>query len=208
MPSKSTDGFTKSANQQKFIRNRDIKLKDSEVAKEERTQRLMCEGVCDRCREKVQWRFQYDKYKSLKAPGKCAWCMNKTVTKAYRAVCDPCASAKKACGACMENIAEANALRRLHAEKVAAEKLAEETGSGNGEIAPVDEADKMLVATDSAIAEPENPSLPPSAAATPSNVFLSFAAPSAAHYDESKFLSIRDTKYNKDRAVGGGVEEA
>lgn len=200
MPSKSTDGFTKSANQQKFIRNRDIKLKDSEVAKEERTQRLMCEGVCDRCREKVQWRFQYDKYKSLKAPGKCAWCMNKTVTKAYRALCDPCASAKKACGACMENIDEANALRRLHAEKAAADKLATEA-AGSGAVAPVEE--EMNVATDSA-AEPADPSLAPPPAA-PSNVFASFAVPSAAHYDENKFLSIRDSKYSKDRAVGGAA---
>ena len=28
-------------------------------------------GDCQKCREKVQWRFKYDKYKPLKHPATC-----------------------------------------------------------------------------------------------------------------------------------------
>ena len=77
MAGKSSEGFTKAAQKQKFIRNRDIKLTNGELKKEASIQRLMCEGVCDRCREKVQWRFRYDKYKPLKTPGTCADCKQK-----------------------------------------------------------------------------------------------------------------------------------
>ena len=65
-------------NQQKkkFVRNRDIKLKDSELRYEATIQRLMCEGVCDSCRLKLQWKFNYDKYKPLRHPAKCQSCHN------------------------------------------------------------------------------------------------------------------------------------
>jgi hypothetical protein len=60
----------------------------------------MCEGVCARCREKVQWRFKYDKYKPLKNPAKCQECKQKTVHKAYRTFCDYCSSKKRVCPSC------------------------------------------------------------------------------------------------------------
>lgn len=100
MPGKYTDGYTKAAQRQKFVRNRDIKLKDSEIRKEERIQKGMCEGICDKCREKIQWKFKYDKYKPLKAPGTCQNCKRKTITKAYRTLCDPCAVQKNVCASC------------------------------------------------------------------------------------------------------------
>lgn len=53
----------------KFVRHRDLKMKGSEIEQERRIQKLMCEGVCDYCREKVQWKFNYDKYKPLRHPG-------------------------------------------------------------------------------------------------------------------------------------------
>ena len=60
----------------------------------------MCEGVCVRCREKVQWRFRFDRYKPLKTPASCQGCKQKSVTKAYRNLCDKCANAKKVCPGC------------------------------------------------------------------------------------------------------------
>lgn len=122
MAGKSSEGFTKAAQKKKFIRNRDIKLTNGELKKEASIQRLMCEGVCDRCREKVQWRFRYDKYKPLKTPGTCADCKQKRITKAYRSLCDGCASAKKVCGSCCISIQEANAIRL---------KLLQEKGSSD-----------------------------------------------------------------------------
>src|SRR5690349_14407640 len=97
MPGKSSEGFTKSAQNAKFIRHRDIKLKDGEQRKEDHIARVMCEGVCRRCREKSQWRFKYDKYKPLKKPGNCSICKQKTVTKAYRTMCDACGVKTKKC---------------------------------------------------------------------------------------------------------------
>eukprot|EP01038_Epipyxis_sp_PR26KG_P013322 gene13322-17853_t len=97
---KSTVGYTKAAQKQKFIRNRDLKLKESELQKEEHVKRIMCEGICKRCREKVQWRFKYDKYKSLRTPGTCSACKQRKITKAYRTFCDDCASNRKVCSSC------------------------------------------------------------------------------------------------------------
>ena len=45
---KQTAGFTKASQQTKFVRNRDIILKEKEVKKEMNIQRVMCEGVCPR----------------------------------------------------------------------------------------------------------------------------------------------------------------
>lgn len=100
MPQKSNEGFTKSAQKTKFIRHRDIKLKGKEIKKEQHIQKAMCEGVCQRCREKVQWRFHFDKYKPLKNPASCQQCRQKSVTKAYRTLCDPCATKKIVCPGC------------------------------------------------------------------------------------------------------------
>jgi hypothetical protein len=87
-------------------------LKGREEKKEAHIYGKMCEGVCDKCREKVQWRFQYNRYKSLTKPGGCRNCKNKTVTKAYRIFCDPCATSKAACAACGGNTVQLNNERR------------------------------------------------------------------------------------------------
>jgi hypothetical protein len=98
--SKTTVGYTKSAQKKKFIRNRDIKLKDRELEKEEKIQHVMVTGICKKCREKVQWKFKYDKYKPLKTPANCQICKQKTITKAYRTLCDGCAAVKDVCSSC------------------------------------------------------------------------------------------------------------
>jgi hypothetical protein len=118
MPSgKSTAGYTKGAQAIKYQRHRDVKLKDREERRENHIQHAMCEGICDRCREKVQWKFNYGKYKSLTRPGSCRDCKNKTVTKAYRSWCDSCASKDHKCAACGGNIVELNNERRIELEK-------------------------------------------------------------------------------------------
>lgn len=101
-------GFTKSAQKTKYIRNRDVKMKDSEVRKEAHINKAMCEGICRRCIEKVQWKFHYDKYKPLKNVANCKNCKQKVITKAYRTFCDKCAATKKVCPGCCVDLAEAN----------------------------------------------------------------------------------------------------
>ena len=110
MGKKANEGFTKNAQKQKFVRNRDITLKGSEIKKEQKTQKLMAEGICQRCRDKVQWRFRYDKYKALKNPATCQNCKQKLINKAYRAFCDKCASTKNACAGCCGDMKELNAI--------------------------------------------------------------------------------------------------
>jgi hypothetical protein len=101
-------GFTKSAQRTKFIRHRDVKMKDSEVKKEAHISKSMCEGVCRKCVDKLQWKFKYDKYKPLKAIGNCKQCKQKVITKAYRSFCDKCAATKKVCPGCGVDLEEAN----------------------------------------------------------------------------------------------------
>lgn len=100
MPGKYTEGYTKNAQKAKFIRHRDIKMKDSELKREAHIQKVMCEGVCRRCREKVQWRFKFDKYKPLKNIANCQGCKQKCVTKAYRTLCDKCGVQRNVCPGC------------------------------------------------------------------------------------------------------------
>lgn len=100
MPGKYTQGFTKNAQKQKYVRHRDMKMKDSELRKEDHIQQVMVEGICRKCREKIQWRFNFDKYKPLRAPATCQQCKQKTITRAYRTLCDGCGQAKNACPAC------------------------------------------------------------------------------------------------------------
>lgn len=101
-------GFTKSAQKTKFVRKRDLKMKDSEIKKEQHIYKAMCEGICRHCIEKLQWRFQYDKYKPLKNVGNCKKCKQKVITKAYRNYCDKCAAAENVCPSCLVNVEEAN----------------------------------------------------------------------------------------------------
>ena len=138
-----SSGFTKSAQKNKYIRHRDVKLKDSEVRKEANISKAMCDGVCDRCREKAQWRFKYDKYKPLKAPGNCQQCKQKVIIKAYRTLCDPCAAAKKSCPGCCVNLEEAS---RKRAEAIAAGAIpgkVEEGGDDDQEEGADDEVDEV-----------------------------------------------------------------
>lgn len=60
---------SKSSKKNKFIRHRDLKLKGSEIEYERRIQREMLQGICERCQDKLRWKFQYDKYKPLKHLG-------------------------------------------------------------------------------------------------------------------------------------------
>jgi hypothetical protein len=101
-----------------FIRNRDIKLKESEQRREDYTAKVMIEGICKKCREKVQWRFKFDKYKPLKAVGNCQGCKQKAVTKAYRTWCDKCAEKKNCCSSCLNILVDSDAVDYVAPETV------------------------------------------------------------------------------------------
>lgn len=131
-----SSGFTKSAQKTKFIRNRDVKMKDSEVRKEGNITRAMCEGICKRCIDKANWRFKYDKYKPLKNVGNCQQCKQKCITKAYRTLCDKCATARKVCPSCVVDMEESNKsweIAQLKSKTGSKDKKTKQEGGVEGE---------------------------------------------------------------------------
>ena len=62
--------------------------------------------LCERCLEILSWKVKYNKYHPLKTPGKCNQCQEKTIYKAYRTLCDGCATkdGKKRCTKCGEEV--------------------------------------------------------------------------------------------------------
>ena len=47
--------------------------------------------LCQRCFDVIKWKIDYRKYKPLSAIAKCNLCQCRTITKAYRTICEACA---------------------------------------------------------------------------------------------------------------------
>ncbi|KAF0290728.1 uncharacterized protein FJT64_011114 [Amphibalanus amphitrite] len=60
-------------------------------------------GVCQRCKDIIDWKIKYKKYKPLTAPKTCTKCHQKTITQAYRTICRNCASSLQVCEKCGES---------------------------------------------------------------------------------------------------------
>ena len=60
-------------------------------------------GVCQRCKDIIDWKIKYKKYKPLTAPKTCNKCHQKAITQAYRTICRNCASTLKVCEKCGES---------------------------------------------------------------------------------------------------------
>lgn len=56
--------------------------------------------LCPSCKNVIEWRKQYRKYKPLTVPKKCTSCQQKTIKSAYHTRCDPCSSKAKVCAKC------------------------------------------------------------------------------------------------------------
>ena len=223
MPGSKQEGFVKSANKEKFVRNRDIKLKSNEVARENNIARLMCEGVCNKCREKVQWRFRYSKYKPLTKIATCQTCKQKCVTKAYRTMCDKCATSKKQCSSCCEDMETANLqYNRDAAEKVAkgATESNDKAGEGDedeededddeeedegekdrGENNKHDETDRIQEKTEVRSVAESSASIAPSSSSSTTSVPI-VPTIGFGEVDDRKFAQTVASKYSKDRKVG------
>ncbi|KAL7135639.1 hypothetical protein ABFS83_11G111500 [Erythranthe nasuta] len=57
-------------------------------------------GVCYRCKEQIDWKRKYGKYKLLTEPAKCQRCTKRNVRQAYHNVCHGCAKEHKICAKC------------------------------------------------------------------------------------------------------------
>jgi Uncharacterized conserved protein (DUF2039) len=201
-------------------------LKNGEVRKEEKIQRVMCEGVCNKCREKSQWRFKYNKYKPLKTPASCRDCNMKVVHKAYRALCDGCATKRKVCSSCSKDLDAANLeYSTYHRVK---DEDAGETSIGTKGMVVSGPQDFSSSIVNSSIAgsstEMEEEEDVGSASKKSKNDHESSAHESdnlksdelkgtesvvsnvASGWDERKFNTIANLKYSKDRVVGSAED--
>lgn len=61
---------------------------------------LTPEGICHRCKEIIEWKIKYKKYKPLSKPATCIRCKGKTVKRAYYVCCQPCAEQAQVCAKC------------------------------------------------------------------------------------------------------------
>ncbi|KAM5194841.1 uncharacterized protein C9orf85 homolog [Mantella aurantiaca] len=58
------------------------------------------DGVCQHCKDVLEWRVKFSKYKPLSQPKKCVKCLQKTVKEAYHIICKPCAIQLELCAKC------------------------------------------------------------------------------------------------------------
>ncbi|XP_050532279.1 uncharacterized protein C9orf85 homolog [Daktulosphaira vitifoliae] len=68
-----------------------------------RTKRLnsiQITNVCPRCKDILEWKIKYKKYKMLKAPKNCNKCHNKCVKEPYHTSCYHCSSSLGICPKC------------------------------------------------------------------------------------------------------------
>ena len=199
MAGKSSAGFTKAAQAHKFVRHRDVKMKDSELRRESHIQHEMCVGLCTKCREKVQWRFQFDKYKPLTKPATCQRCKNKTVHKAYRSLCEPCSTTHKECPACCKDIEQTNEelQRAREASGRASAAAAEGDGEGEGDD---DDDDELNAMEDEEAAEEEKLRKKMTSAARPASESASGVMD--VEKSERELQRMAATKYSKTRMTG------
>merc|ERR1711962_798233 len=61
---------------------------------------LYVSNVCQRCKDCIEWKIKYKKYKPLTVPSKCVKCSGKKVKYAYHIVCTECAIQHQVCAKC------------------------------------------------------------------------------------------------------------
>ncbi|VDL61388.1 unnamed protein product [Hymenolepis diminuta] len=59
-------------------------------------------GLCQRCKEIIEWKIKYKKYKPLTKPGTCIKCCQRTIKRAYYTVCESCIVSLNICGKCAQ----------------------------------------------------------------------------------------------------------
>lgn len=94
-------GNTQRSRPQKYQNNFAFKNSLHDTSKKTKTiNSIQVSNVCERCKQIIEWKIKYKKYKPLKAAGKCNKCEQKTVKHAYHTMCGPCAKERKVCPKC------------------------------------------------------------------------------------------------------------
>jgi len=58
------------------------------------------DGLCHHCKDVLEWKVKYNKYKTLTQPRKCVKCSQKSVKDAYHIICKPCSLQLDICCKC------------------------------------------------------------------------------------------------------------
>ncbi|KAL8124692.1 uncharacterized protein LOC141718553 [Apium graveolens] len=61
-------------------------------------------GVCPRCKDQIEWKRKYGKYKPLSEPAKCQKCSKRAVRQAYHNLCTACAKDHNVCAKCSRQV--------------------------------------------------------------------------------------------------------
>ncbi|XP_067839642.1 uncharacterized protein C9orf85 homolog [Heptranchias perlo] len=80
-----------------------IGFKNDKYDKSEKLKKLntmVHAGVCKHCKEVLEWKIKYSKYKPLTQARKCVKCFQKTVRDSYHIMCKPCAFKLELCAKC------------------------------------------------------------------------------------------------------------
>ncbi|XP_044751548.1 uncharacterized protein C9orf85 homolog isoform X2 [Coccinella septempunctata] len=64
---------------------------------------LQVNHVCNRCKEVIEWKIKYKKYKPLTQPKTCVLCNQKTVKRAYHVMCTDCGKKTGKCTKCCKS---------------------------------------------------------------------------------------------------------
>lgn len=63
---------------------------------------IQVSDVCSRCKEIIEWKIKYKKYKPLTQPKKCVKCDQRTVKQAYHVMCSDCGQKLGVCTKCCQ----------------------------------------------------------------------------------------------------------
>ncbi|XP_006644750.1 uncharacterized protein C9orf85 homolog [Oryza brachyantha] len=61
-------------------------------------------GVCQRCKDQIDWKRRYGKYKPIVEPAKCQKCGKRNVRQAYHNVCTACSKDLGICAKCCTQV--------------------------------------------------------------------------------------------------------
>ncbi|UJR20989.1 hypothetical protein I4U23_024091 [Adineta vaga] len=60
-------------------------------------------GLCEHCKQLLEWRVHFRKYKPLTQPKKCVRCLQRNILRAYHIICDDCGVKDNLCCKCGQN---------------------------------------------------------------------------------------------------------
>ncbi|XP_033749164.1 uncharacterized protein C9orf85 homolog [Pecten maximus] len=68
--------------------------------KMEQIKKVQVTGACQHCKDVIEWKIKYRKFKPLTTPKKCTKCLQKAVKQSYFIICVPCMTKLQVCGKC------------------------------------------------------------------------------------------------------------